>query len=84
MLQFVQSAAVPQPSDLPFDQRKGPWATDAPRLIPQIALSNDHYNRIARLIRQGQRVEMSVNLQVEFDDSDAMSYNTVAEIPAPT
>ncbi|HWW76369.1 MAG TPA: M20/M25/M40 family metallo-hydrolase, partial [Pyrinomonadaceae bacterium] len=54
---------------------------DAPKLIPQIALSNDHYNRLARLIKQGQRVEMSVNLQVEFDDSDAMSYNTVAEIP---
>ncbi|HWW75567.1 MAG TPA: hypothetical protein VNZ44_09225, partial [Pyrinomonadaceae bacterium] len=39
MLQFVQSAQVPQPSDLPFDQRKGPWAADAPKLIPQIALS---------------------------------------------
>jgi carboxypeptidase Q len=81
MLQFVQSAAVPQSSDLPFDQRKGPWAADAPKLIPQIALSNDHYNRLARLINQGVRVEMSVNLQVEFDDSDVMSYNTVAEIP---
>ena len=81
MLQFVQSAAVPQPFDTPFEKRKGPWEKDAPKLIPQIALSNDHYNRLARLLRQGQRVEMSVNLQVEFDDADAMSYNTVAEIP---
>jgi carboxypeptidase Q len=81
MLQFVQSAAVPQPSDTPFDRRKGPWEMDAPKLIPQIALSNDHYNRLARLVRQGERVEMSVNLRVEFDDTDPMSYNTVAEIP---
>jgi hypothetical protein len=81
MLQFVQSASVPQPSDTPFDKRKGPWERDAPKLIPQIALSNDHYNRLARMLRQGERVRLSVNLQVEFDDTDPMSYNTVAEIP---
>jgi carboxypeptidase Q len=81
MLQFVQSASVPQPFDTPFDKRKGPWDKDAPRLIPQIALSNDHYNRLARMLRGGEKVRLSVNLQVEFDDSDPMSYNTVAEIP---
>src|SRR4051812_38181110 len=81
MLQFVQSAFVPQPFDTPFDKRVGPWEKSAPKLIPQIAISNDHYNRLARMIQQGERVRMSVNLQVEFDDSDPMSYNTVAEIP---
>jgi hypothetical protein len=81
MLQFVQSASVPQPSDTPPDKRKAPWDKDAPRLIPQIALSNDHYNRLARMLRQGEKVKLSVNLQVEFDDADPMSYNTVAEIP---
>jgi hypothetical protein len=81
MLQFVQSASVPQPSDTPFDQRKGPWERDAPKLIPQVALSNDHYNRLARMLRQGEKVRLAVNLQVEFDDTDPMSYNTVAEIP---
>jgi hypothetical protein len=81
MLQFVQSASVPQPFDTPFDKRKGPWDKDAPKLIPQIALSNDHYNRLARMLKQGEKVKLSVNLQVEFDDTDPMSYNTVAEIP---
>ncbi|MDT7809201.1 MAG: carboxypeptidase [Acidobacteriota bacterium] len=81
MLQFVQSASVPQPFDTPFDKRKGPWDKDVPKLIPQIALSNDHYNRLARMLRQGEKVRLSVNLQVEFDDTDPMSYNTVAEIP---
>lgn len=81
MLQFVQQAAVPQPFDTPFDKRVGPWSKDAPKLIPQVAISNDHYNRLVRMIQQGERVSMSVNLQVEFDDSDPMSYNTVAEIP---
>ena len=81
MLQFVQAALVPQPFDTPPDKRKNAWEPDAPKLIPQIALSNDHYNRLSRLLRQGERVRLSVNLQVEFDDSDMMSYNTVAEIP---
>ena len=81
MLQFVQSASVPQPFDTPFDKRKGPWEKDAPKLIPQIALSNDHYNRLARMLHQGEKVRLSVNLQVEFDDTDPMSYNTIAEIP---
>jgi hypothetical protein len=81
MLQFVQSAQVPQPFDTPFEKRVGPWEPRAPKLIPQIAVSNDHYNRLARMIRQGERPEMTVNLQVEFDDADPMAYNTVAEIP---
>jgi carboxypeptidase Q len=81
MLQFVQSASVPQPFDTPFDKRTGPWDKQAPRLIPQIAVSNDHYNRLVRMIQKGLRPEMTVNLAVEFDDSDPMAYNTVAEIP---
>jgi carboxypeptidase Q len=81
MLQFVQQASVPQPFDTPFDRRVNAWQRDAPKLIPQIAISNDHYNRLVRMIRQGEHVRMSVNLQVEFDDTDPMAYNTVAEIP---
>jgi hypothetical protein len=81
MLQFVQSAAVPQAFDTSADKRKSPWNKDAPKLIPQIALSNDHYNRLARMLRQGEKVRLAVNLQVEFDDTDPMSYNTIAEIP---
>ena len=82
MLQFVQSAAVPHPPDAPSEQpRKNAWERDAPRLIPQIALSNDHYNRLARMLRQGEKVRLAVNLQVEFHDADLMSYNTIAEIP---
>jgi len=80
-LQFVQSASVPQPFDTPFAQRVWPWDRQAPTLIPQIAVSNDHYNRLARLIRRGERPQMSVNLEVEFDDRDPSGYNTVAEIP---
>jgi hypothetical protein len=78
---FVQSASVPQPSPTPEGRRLTPYQKDAPKLAPQIVLAAEHYNRIARLLQAGERVRMSVNLDVQFHDQDLMSYNTVAEIP---
>ena len=85
---FVQGATVPQPfvenpSELPpgAPKRLSAWDAKLPRVVPQIVLSDEHYNRITRILEQGQRVRMSVNLAVEFHDKDLMGYNTVAEIP---
>ncbi|MCA1642285.1 MAG: peptidase M28, partial [Acidobacteria bacterium] len=57
------------------------WDRDAPKFAPQIVLSAEHYNRLARMSGLGEKVSMSVNLEVEFQDADLMGYNTVAEIP---
>jgi hypothetical protein len=83
---FVQSASVPQKLDpnnpiSAFLPRVGPWDKNAPAIIPQIVVAVEHYNRMARMIQQGQNVRMSVNLAVEFNNDDLMGYNTVAEIP---
>jgi hypothetical protein len=83
---FVQSATVPQPfvenQNAPgAPKRISPWDKDAPRIIPQIVIATEHYNRIVRMIQQGEPVKMAVNLAVEFQDKDLMGYNTVAEIP---
>jgi hypothetical protein len=83
---FVQSAAVPQPC------LENPFAPDAPRqiqaydkaapkIIPQLVLAVEHYNRIARMIEAGEKVKMTVDLAVEWQDKDPMAYNTIAEIP---
>ena len=83
---FVQSATVPQPVS------EDPFGPNAPRLIqsydktagpipPQIVLAVEHYNRIARMIEAGEKVRMTVDLAVEWQDVDPMGYNTVAEIP---
>jgi carboxypeptidase Q len=83
---FVQSATVPQPVTIDS------YAPNAPRLIqpydktagpipPQIVLAVEHYNRIARMIEAGERVKMTVDLAVEWQDVDPMGYNTIAEIP---
>ena len=57
------------------------WDKDVPRFAPQVVLSAEHYNRLVRMIGQGEKVSMSVNLEVEFQDADLMGYNTIAEIP---
>jgi carboxypeptidase Q len=82
---FVQGAAVPQPFvDDPFapnaPKRINPWDKLAPTIVPQIVVATEHYNRMARMLQQGVRLRMSVNLQVEFQDQDPMGYNTIAEL----
>ncbi len=86
---FVQGAVVPQPfiedqsaPNAPTaPKRISPWDANAPRIVPQVVAAAEHYNRIVRMIQQGQRVKMSVNLAVEFQDKDLMGYNTIAELP---
>ena len=83
---FVQSATVPQPVT---EDSFGPNAPrliqsydkTAPKIVPQLVVAVEHYNRIARMIEAGEKVKMTVDLAVEWQDADPMGYNTVAEIP---
>ncbi len=56
-----------------------PWQPGA-RVIPQIVIAPEPYNRMVRMLQQGERVKMSVNLRVEFHENQ-QGYNTIAEIP---
>jgi hypothetical protein len=93
---FVASASVPRPGSetnsepaFGFGSDFGPnatnliraWATNAPTIPPQITIAAEDYNRLARMIQQGENLKMAVDLKVKFNDDDLMAYNTVAEIP---
>jgi carboxypeptidase Q len=87
---FVSGANVPQPLDMssPMATMKSmflgkvhPYDKDAPRIVPQMVLSIEHYNRMVRMIQAGEKVQMNVKLVTQFYDQDLMAYNTVAEIP---
>ena len=65
----------------PPARRISPWDKDAPAILPQIVVAGENYNRMVRMIQQGEKLKMSVDLSVKFYDKDLMSYNTVAEIP---
>ncbi|WP_435021434.1 M20/M25/M40 family metallo-hydrolase [Tundrisphaera sp. TA3] len=77
----VPSGPLPGPGEPPA-RRVSAWDKDAPRILPQIAVSKEHYNRLLRMIRQGESLKMTVDLAVQFHEGDdAKVYNTVAEIP---
>jgi hypothetical protein len=87
---FVQQVTVPQPAPPnPNAPAFGPgappqirpWDKNAPRIAPQMVLSIEQYNRVARMLEAGEHVRMTVNLDAQFLDQDPMAYNTVAEIP---
>jgi carboxypeptidase Q len=54
---------------------------NAPTTIPQLVAEVEQYNRLVRLIKGGQPVKMTVDLQTQFFDDDLQGYNTIAEIP---
>src|SRR6266404_4641222 len=82
---FVQQATVPViiPDVQPATPAPRVNAYDkvAPKILPQIVLANEHYNRIVRMLQAGENVKMEVNIGVEWQDADPMGYNTIAEIP---
>jgi len=50
-------------------------------MVPQMTVSVEQYNRMMRMMQQGEKLKMTVDLQVEYQDQDNMGYNTIAEIP---
>ncbi|MEJ7615584.1 MAG: M20/M25/M40 family metallo-hydrolase [Pyrinomonadaceae bacterium] len=79
---FVQGATVPGVPAFPSQPNaKRVWQKDAPKIVPQIVVASEQYNRIVRMLGQNEKVTLAVDLGVRFHDEDLMGYNTVAEIP---
>lgn len=91
---FVQQATVPSvdpPAPRPSaagsgqggGRRVSPWKRDAEKaMIPQIAVSVEHYNRILRMVRAGEPVRIDLRSKVRFNGTDnSPAFNTVARIP---
>lgn len=51
------------------------------KMLPQLTMASEDYNRLVRMIKQGVKPQMTVDIQAQYHDEDPMSYNTVAEIP---
>ena len=85
---FVQSATVVPAAAATTAAPGGPGGPGGVRVqdknakvIPQMVLAIEHYNRIVRMIQAGESVKMAVDLSVAWQDTDPMGYNTIAEIP---
>ncbi|MEP6947427.1 MAG: M20/M25/M40 family metallo-hydrolase [Acidobacteriota bacterium] len=83
---FVQQATVaqapPTTAPDPSFRRLTPYMKEAEsRIVPQITLATEHYNRLIRMIQQGEKLKMAVNVDAQYIDGDGMVNNTIAEIP---
>jgi hypothetical protein len=84
---FVAAASVAQeipanPMEAFAGKRLQPWQKEAEsKMLPQMTMATEHYNRLVRMLQAGEKLKMSVNLQAEYNDNDQNSYNTLAEIP---
>lgn len=79
---FVQSATIPRsPKSMQelFGARLAPYSPDAPKILPQVTVSSENYNRIVRMIEKGQRVRLEVSLEVEFTKADS-GFDIIGEI----
>jgi hypothetical protein len=78
---YVTAAALP-PNERNRDGKEiGPWDLSKPKVIPQLVVSTEQYNRMVRMIGRGIPVHMEVNIAVRFYDGHPMSANVIAEIP---
>jgi hypothetical protein len=84
---FVQQATVAQQIPKSVDEMRtmtrlsyyDPKAEA--KMVPQMTVSVEQYNRMIRMLQQGEKLKMTVDLAVEYQDQDNMGYNTIAEIP---
>ena len=81
---FVQQATAVQPAPAAAGAPPNPPVRlyDKTATIPiQVSAAVEHFNRVARMIDAGEKVTMTVDLGVEYQDQDPNVYNTIAEIP---
>lgn len=78
---YVTSAVMPRSARDSAGKPMHPWDLNRPNVIPQIVVSAEQYNRMARLAARGIPVDMWASLMVRYYEDDPMSANVIAEIP---
>jgi carboxypeptidase Q len=83
---FVAQATVPTATPPgagpagPGARRVSAYDKDAPKILPQVTVSKEHYNRLLRMLRSGETLKIALDLAVDFREN-VDTFNTVAEIP---
>jgi hypothetical protein len=76
------AAKVPETIEEAFGARRAsPWAKESEaKMVPQMTMASEDYHRLVRMIQQGVKPKMTVDIHTQYHDDDLMGYNTVAEI----
>lgn len=64
-----------------FVQSGGSWKVGETVTVPSLTMAVEHWDRIARLLKQKKDVTLELNVANTFYDDDPMQYDTIAEIP---
>ena len=76
----VMSATVPAPPDTPRSSRMSAWNPKSPKILPQVTVAVEHYNRMVRMLQKGEKLKIDMQLDVAFGKEDS-GYNVIAEFP---
>ena len=76
----VSGATVPYQPEVPFEQRVSVRSPKVPKILPQIVVTAEHYNRMIRQIQKGVAVKLDLVLETEFTPAEN-GFNVIAEIP---
>jgi len=64
-----------------FHTRAGSYSKEVKPSIPEIEIASEHHGRIYRLLKNGKKVQIEAEVEVEWLDDDYNGYNVLAEIP---
>ena len=67
-----------------FASNGAPRTGDVTMNLPQVAITAENYNRIARLLEHNVPVKLAFDIKTQFDTSNTDSFNVIAEIPGTT
>lgn len=77
---LVGAATIPYSPDVPMNQRLRAQHANAPKILPQVVVSDEYYNRLLRQIQAGKNVRLEMALETEFTPA-AQGFNVIGEIP---
>ena len=76
---FTTGASAVNPPDTPRAERVSARDQGA-RVIPQLTIAVEHYNRMCRVLAKGVPVRVAVELRATFFDGERDDYNVVADM----
>lgn len=76
---LVGSVTLPYAPGVPQDKRVRAQSAAAPKVLPQVIVADEHYNRMIRQIQKGLNVKLELTLETEFT-APGPGFNVIAEI----
>jgi hypothetical protein len=76
----VSAVTVPYPPEVPREKRIRAQNPNVPKILPQVVVADEHYNRLVRQIQSGVNVKLELALETEFTPA-AQGFNVIGEIP---